>query len=496
MTLFTGTGAADTFSGGGGADAINGEGGDDFLVGNGGGDSITGGTGDDLIQTGDGDAVADGGTGDDDIVGGSGRDTLRGGRGSDLINANDGADTILGDLGDDQLSGDAGEDRLDGGDGADSLAGGDGNDVLVGGAGGDGIDGGAGADIVAGEIQPVLGTPPVGQFAADGFIWNALDGGDDDRILDFFPGVDLLSFQFCSEFATVQALLGTVGGNAVLSVVRGDGVATLTLEGVAASALAARDFFLSDGNPSAQTIAGTAATDDLFGRFDNDLLSGAAGNDRLFGEQDDDTLEGGLGDDRLFGGSGSDLLRGGAGGDRLDGGAGADLVSYFGTAAAVTVNLATGKGLGGEAQADIYLGIENVSGGKGADTIIGSAGANALNGFENRDVLTGGGGADRFVVNAASHSAVGANADRITDFSRAQGEKIDLSGIDASTVAAGNQAFSFIGPALYHHVAGELRFAVAGGDTTIAGDINGDGTSDFHIVLAGAIALTAADFVL
>jgi Ca2+-binding RTX toxin-like protein len=137
--------------------------------------------------------------------------------------------------------------------------------------------------------------------------------------------------------------------------------------------------------------------------------------------------------------------------------------------------------------------------------ITGNAGANALNGFEGndalvgaagRDVLTGGLGTDRFVFAVVSDSVVGANADRIADFSRAQGDRIDLAAIDASTKAAGNQAFTFIGSALYHHVAGELRFAQSGGTTTIAGDVNGDGNSDFHIVLSGAVALTAGDFVL
>ncbi len=46
------------------------------------------------------------------------------------------------------------------------------------------------------------------------------------------------------------------------------------------------------------------------------------------------------------------ILRGGAGGDTLDGGTGTDLVTYFGTTAAVTVNLQTGVGSGGEAQGD------------------------------------------------------------------------------------------------------------------------------------------------
>ena len=137
---------------------------------------------------------------------------------------------------------------------------------------------------------------------------------------------------------------------------------------------------------------------------------------------------------------------------------------------------------------------------------IGSSGANALNGYEGndvlrggavQDVLTGGSGSDRFVFAATGDSAVGANADRIADFSRAQGDRIDLSAIDANAGAAGNQAFSFIGGAAFTHHAGQLRAAVtSSGVTTIAGDANGDGVSDFHIQIAGAIALVAGDFVL
>ena len=75
--------------------------------------------------------------------------------------------------------------------------------------------------------------------------------------------------------------------------------------------------------------------------------------------------------------------------------------------------------------------------------------------------------------------------------------KIDLSAIDANTVLAGNQAFSFIGSGLYTGVAGQLRFAVTSpGVTTIAGDVNGDGVSDFHISLSGAIGMLGTDFVL
>jgi len=110
-------------------------------------------------------------------------------------------------------------------------------------------------------------------------------------------------------------------------------------------------------------------------------------------------------------------------------------------------------------------------------------------------VLQGGAGADCFIFATVTDSRAGA-PDRITDFSHLQGDRVDLSAIDANTGAAGNQAFSFIGTALYSGVAGQLRYAFDGTDTTIAGDINGDGVSDFRIRLTGGIGLVAGDFVL
>ncbi len=99
---------------------------------------------------------------------------------------------------------------------------------------------------------------------------------------------------------------------------------------------------------------------------------------------------------------------------------------------------------------------------------------------------------------ATGDSTVGARADLITDFSHAQGDRIDLSTIDANTERGGDQAFRFIGDGLYSHHAGELRFtSVRDGITTIAGDIDGDGVSDFHITLdRSGSSLAASDFVL
>ena len=88
---------------------------------------------------------------------------------------------------------------------------------------------------------------------------------------------------------------------------------------------------------------------------------------------------------------------------------------------------------------------------------------------------------------------MGGARDVISDFSSAQGDKIDLSTLDASTLASGNQAFTFIGAGYFSfNVPGMVRFD--GG--VVQGDVNGDGIADFEIALAGVTSLTAGDFIL
>ncbi len=243
----------------------------------------------------------------------------------------------------------------------------------------------------------------------------------------------------------------------------------------------------------------------LYGSLWSDRLTGNAGDNYISGNNGDDVVEGGGGLDSLAGGGGDDVLRGGAGADAIEGGAGVDTASYYSGATGVLVSLASGAGGGGEAQGDTLSGIENLSGSQGGDSLYGNAGANVLQGWNGsdllvgragQDTLTGGAGADRFQFTAVGDSVVGAGADRITDFSHAQGDRIDLAGVDANATTAGDQAFSFIGTGLYTGVAGQLRFAVGNGVTTVAGDVNGDKVSDFHIQLTGTIALVAVDFVL
>lgn len=183
-----------------------------------------------------------------------------------------------------------------------------------------------------------------------------------------------------------------------------------------------------DGGAGDDTLYGGEGDDRLSGGSNKDTLIGEAGNDVLLGEDGDDTLQGGAGDDTLeggagnegervggtqywrgfvqtglFGGDGNDILNGGDGDDFLDGGLGADQlnggagfdgVTYAGSAAGVSVNLAANQGAGGNAQGDTFSGIELVQGSNHGDAITGSASGNVIYGGAGNDTIWGGAGAD------------------------------------------------------------------------------------------------------
>lgn len=131
----------------------------------------------------------------------------------------------------------------------------------------------------------------------------------------------------------------------------------------------------------------------IWGRAGDDRLTGNHLKDNIFGEADDDRLFGRDGNDFLNGGSGNDRLAGGEGADVLVGGSGWDMADYF-SSFEVTVDLATGKGSGGEAEGDTLSGIENLRGGGVNDHLYGNSGDNDIFGMGGDDVLAGRDGPD------------------------------------------------------------------------------------------------------
>jgi Ca2+-binding RTX toxin-like protein len=142
-------------------------------------------------------------------------------------------------------------------------------------------------------------------------------------------------------------------------------------------------------------------------------------------------------------------------------------------------------------------GIKQTSGGAGNDRITGSAQADVIAGNAGADIIAGGAGADVFKYGWIGDSrSGGAGIDLIQDF-QAGTDRIDLTGIDASTKLSGNQAFSFIGTAGFTKVAGQVRVDTSDQSRTmILGDVNGDGVADFRIDLAGFHQMAASDFFL
>jgi len=173
------------------------------------------------------------------------------------------------------------------------------------------------------------------------------------------------------------------------------------------------------------------------------------------------------GNDAKTGGTGADTLLGGGGADTLTGGDGADSLS------------------GGSYS-------DSLVGGAGADTINGGTGTDVLYGGSGADNLYGGTSADRFVFRSTSDSPTSAR-DSIRDFSHSQGDKIDLSGIDAKTTVAGDQAFTLVSS--FTKVAGQLTVGAEGDHLVVAGDVTGDGVADFAINVYTTLKPSGADFI-
>jgi hypothetical protein len=138
------------------------------------------------------------------------------------------------------------------------------------------------------------------------------------------------------------------------------------------------------------------------------------------------------------------------------------------------------------------------------DKVYGNGGDDVLvTGNSYPDTLIGGAGADTFDFNSTS-----GGAHTIEDFHWADGDKIDLSTIDAKEYSVwspstwGDQAFTWKGDVTnagpYGGLGrGELGYRYyGGGETVVIGNTDGDSQWEFQIIVKGAIPSLASDFVL
>ncbi|NYZ17543.1 calcium-binding protein [Azospirillum sp. RWY-5-1] len=288
------------------------------------------------------------------------------------------------------------------------------------------------------------------------------------------------------------------------------------------------------GTDRADVLGGGLGNDILAGGFGNDTMLGHEGNDRLHGEDGNDSLSGGAGNDRLYGGfgndrltgdpigiTGNDTLLGGAGDDILDAGNGNDVLDggteadtlYGGYGADL---LRGGDGadiLYGDVYSDRSITILTTATDLMDDVLAGGAGNDVLHGGAGADLLDGGTGADRFIIanlnestTAAPDVIVNFNGDAVAAAALlglasyatrgAEGDRIDLSEIDASILASGNGTFTFIGTDAFS-AAGQVRYQASGTVTLIEANVDATLTADLRVqVNIANYSFTAYDFIL
>ncbi len=343
--------------------------------------------------------------------------------GNDVLFGIEGVD---GSAFDDILEGDANANALSGNAGNDILTGLAGDDVLSGGLGDDAFDGGAGAD--------------------------TMDGG---------AGID--SVTYANDGAAIDANL--LAG----FVIDGNGeVDSLTaIENLTATAF---DDTLV-GNGDANQFNGGAGADTLDGGAGNDVLNGAAGDDVLIGGLGDDVLNGGAGFDVADysssataiavdlpnhmvddGAGGADTL----GGDierivgsnfgdvfildavtEIDGGGGFDTIDLSNFAGVANLNFADGLVFDGDTLFGVLVGIENATGGAGADILVGDANANLLAGGAGDDTISGLLGADTLQGGAGNDVLDGGAGDDLIDGGAGDDEIVHNDGDGSDTIVGG-----------------------------------------------------------
>ena len=386
---------------------------------------------------------------------------------------------------------------------------------------------------------------------------NTLDGGAGADTLIGGAGNDIYTVDNALDIVTENLNEGTdrVNSSIAFSIATFANVENLTLTGT--NAINATGNVLDNvltGNTGNNSINGGAGNDTIDGGTSNDTMVGGAGNDVYFmnvatdvvaelagegtdtinsavtlniatlinienitltgstainaiGNTLDNALTGNTGNNSISGGAGNDTINGGTGNDTMVGAVGNDV--YFVNIATDVVTEIANEGIDTVNSAVTYslvslANIENVTltgstainatGNALANTLVGNSGNNILTGGTGADILTGGLGTDIFDFNAILDSLVGASRDVITDFSRIQLDKIDLSTIDASTSLANDQAFlATILTSGAFTAAGQLRLVgyILSGNT----DSN-FATSEFEIQLTGVTSLAGTDFIL
>ncbi|MCG6576058.1 serine 3-dehydrogenase [Pseudomonas sp. AF32] len=387
------------------------------------------------------------------------------------------------------ITGNAGANSLSGGSGIDTLIGGTGNDIYVVDNVGDVV---SETSTLASEIDTVLSAVNwtlganlenltlLGTAAINGTgnaLNNVLTGNTGDNVLDGGVGMD--------------TLVGGEGNDNYVVDNLGDKV--IELAGAGRDVILSAVSYTLSANVEDGQLLGTAELNLVGNALDNSLIGNAADN-VLNGLGGADSMDGGAGNDVYVVDNVADTItEANASATEVDGvlssvsytlGTNLENLTLTGAAAINGTGNALDNVLTGNAGNNV------LNGGAGNDQLNGGAGADTLIGGLGTDMLTGGESADRFVFEALNELGNGGIRDVILDFNSLQGDKLDLSKLDANSLTTLNDAFSFIDSNAFTG-AGQLRFV----DHVLYGNVNGDLAADFEIQLVGVNTFGTNDLV-
>src|SRR5450830_1085650 len=332
-----------------------------------------------------------------EIHAGDGGVTIYGSNANDLLYGGAGVDTIIGGSGNTYFEGGAGADVLTGGTQGVNTAGykNSGAGVTIDLTTGHGTGGDAQGDVLT-NIQNLIGSAYNDTFVANDKI-NRLDGGS--------GGSDTVSYAASTTGVTVNLITGTGSGGYA------EGDTYVNIQNVIGSAFS--DVFIANtlanhldgGSGGSDTVSYASSTAGVTVNLSTGVGSGgSAAGDTYTHVQN------------VIGSAYNDIFVANIDANSFDGGSGGlDTVSYVNSAAGVTVNFVSGRGVGGDAEGDTYNRIQNVIGSAHDDTFI--AGPDSRNfdgGIGGSDTINYGASTAAVTVNMVTMSGSGGYAQNNT----------------------------------------------------------------------------------
>ena len=372
--------------------------------------------------------------------------------------------TLVGNNGVNVLIGGAGHDRLDGGGGADTMIGGTGNDTYVVNLVTDVVveEDDEGTDTVESSVTYTLGAhlenltltgtsslTATGNAANNIIIGNTganlIDGGVGADTMIGGAGNDIYIVDDAGDVVIEEAAQGTDTVRSYISYTLTDNVERLDLMG--------SGNLNGTGNALANTLVGNSGNNTLDGGAGNDAMSGGAGDDVYIVDSASDSVSENANE-------GIDLVLSSVTYTISD--VDVENLTLTGSANINATGNAAANVLTGNGGNNVLIGAngdDTLFGGGGNDSLAGGNGNDTLYGGAGTDTLTGGANMDTFVFDVDSYGSI----DIVTDFSTAQGDKLDirdlLDGYDAGV----------------HNVTDWVRISTVGSNSTV--EVDRDGTA-------------------